>query len=553
MAGFDPSCNLPTDMQSILDSNYKAPGCAATRLCCTLGPASRSVEVLEQLLRAGMHIARLDFSWGSREFHQETLDNLRAAMRSTGELCAVMVDTTGPESRVRNPQNGVLEFVAGERVVVTPDESAVPSKSVLPVNRMEVRSAHVGSVIQVGMYLSSGDASRTARLRVESMEGECVTCVVENSVALDGQQLTVQFDCGSERDALTEDDIALLKDFHAANNIEFVGLSFCRSAADVNFCRHILAQIGLTETQVFAKIESIAGLTNHEDILDAADGLVFSRGNLGVQLAPEKTILAQHLLLGAANLRGKPVFVTRLCDSMVEVPRPTRAEATDVANLVLNGADGVILGQETFRGLYPVACATTVMRICDQAERHVNSHMHYLKLMAESGTYVGKRLDYRESLASTAVRAVEKLDAKLIVCFTGTGETARVLAKYKPSVPIIAVVLPALTTDGIKWCVKGHMKARQVLAYRGVIPLLAHTNSDVPRNRGSLLNFALDFARRAGLVHDQDLVVVQECPRGRHSGLVKSLRMSEADLHCAASLPPTSAAPNDELHLTGGP
>lgn len=171
--------------------------------------------------------------------------------------------------------------------------------------------------------------------------------------------------------------------------------------------------------QVFAKIESIAGLTNHEDILDAADGLVFSRGNLGVQLAPEKTILAQHLLLGAANLRGKPVFVTRLCDSMVEVPRPTRAEATDVANLVLNGADGVILGQETFRGLYPVACATTVMRICDQAERHVNSHMHYLKLMAESGTYVGKRLDYRESLASTAVRAVEKLDAKLIVCFTG--------------------------------------------------------------------------------------------------------------------------------------
>jgi len=304
---------------------------------------------------------------------------------------------------------------------------------------------------------------------------------------------------------------------------------------------------------VFAKIESIAGLTNHEDILDAADGLVFSRGNLGVQLAPEKTILAQHLLLGAANLRGKPVFVTRLCDSMVEVPRPTRAEATDVANLVLNGADGVILGQETFRGLYPVACATTVMRICDQAERHVNSHMHYLKLMAESGTYVGKRLDYRESLASTAVRAVEKLDAKLIVCFTGTGETARVLAKYKPSVPIIAVVLPALTTDGIKWCVKGHMKARQVLAYRGVIPLLAHTNSDVPRNRGSLLNFALDFARRAGLVHDQDLVVVQECPRGRHSGLVKSLRMSEADLHCAASLPPTSAAPNDELHLTGGP
>lgn len=171
--------------------------------------------------------------------------------------------------------------------------------------------------------------------------------------------------------------------------------------------------------QVFAKIESIAGLRNHQAILDAADGVVFSRGNLGVQLAPEKTILAQHLLLGSANLRGKPVFVTRLCDSMVEAPRPTRAEATDVANLVLNGADGVILGQETFRGHYPVECAETVMRICGQAERHVNSHHHYQKVMAQEGAYAGKRLDHRESLASTAVRAVEKLGAKLIVCFTG--------------------------------------------------------------------------------------------------------------------------------------
>lgn len=323
-----------------------------------------------------------------------------------------------------------------------------------------------------------------------------------------------------------------------------MGLSFCRSAADVAFCRDILANTaGLDETQVFAKIESIAGLRNLDEILDAADGVVFSRGNLGVQLAPEKTILAQHMVLGAANLRGKPVFTTRLCDSMVAAPRPTRAEATDVANLVLNGADGVILGQETFRGLYPVECATTVMSICGQAEMHVNSHHHYQKVMEQAGGYDGRRLDNRESLASTAVRAVEKLNAKLIVCFTGTGETARELAKYKPGVPIIAVVLPRLTcTDGIKWRVTGHMKARQVLAYRGVIPLLAQPNADpdAPRHRGSLLNFALDFARRAGLIHDHELVVIQECPRADHAGLVKSMYMSEADLHCTNTLPPTS-------------
>ncbi|GIL59097.1 hypothetical protein Vafri_14039 [Volvox africanus] len=324
----------------------------------------------------------------------------------------------------------------------------------------------------------------------------------------------------NEAPILADTDLAAIRQWGSANKIDYVSVSFTRNAADMAVVRQVLDSCGLHQTRMMAKIENLEGILNSDEIIEVSDSVLMSRGNLGICLDAEKMFLAQKKLLRACNLAGKPVMVTRVVDTMTDAPRPTRAEATDVANLVLDGADGILLGSETFRGKYPVQTVQTVLAICKQSELCFDNQSYYRSLMEYFGCYtLHPNLGKREALASSAVRAAAKINAALIIVFTVTGQTARLVAKYKPASPILTVVCPDIKSDGLKWTLMGEVQARQCLLYRGVLPIMADPDFALPG--GAILDYAISYAKQVGMVRSGDKVVVSQCPRTGYSDVME--------------------------------
>ncbi|GIL69969.1 hypothetical protein Vretimale_10037 [Volvox reticuliferus] len=513
----------PKSFLSILEEDKDLSVPASTKLGCTLGPQTRSVEVLEQLLQAGMTIARFDFSWGSMEYHQETLDNLRVAMRNTKRLCCTMLDTMGPEIIVLNRPEMPISLNAGQTLTLTCDKSVQASATVLPISYPTLTGTGLapGSQVFVGQYLFTGSETSSVYLTVQEVRGDEAVCTCNNSCVLEGLALTVHIaHMRNEAPILADTDLAAIRQWGAANKIDYVSVSFTRNAADMAVVRQVLDSCGLAQTRVMAKIENLEGILNSDEIIDASDSVLMSRGNLGICLDAEKMFLAQKKLLRACNLAGKPVMVTRVVDTMTDAPRPTRAEATDVANLVLDGADGILLGSETFRGKYPVQTVQTVLAICKQSELCFDNQSYYRSLMEYFGCYtLHPNLGKREALASSAVRAAAKINAALIIVFTVTGQTARLVAKYKPASPILTVVCPDIKSDGLKWTLMGEVQARQCLLYRGVLPIMADPDFALPG--GAILDYAISYAKQVGMVRSGDKVVVSQCPRTGYSDVME--------------------------------
>ena len=316
---------------------------------------------------------------------------------------------------------------------------------------------------------------------------------------------------------LTESDKDAITTWGKSNDIDFLSLSFCRSAADVRAARSTLDEAGLSRTGILAKIESKEGLLNLKDILPECYGVIISRGNLGLDVGAEKMFLTQKAVLQQCNMHGKPAIVTRVVDTMTEAPRPTRAEATDVANAILDGADCIMLGAETLRGKNVVTTVKTVLQICAEAEKCFDYTAFYKGIMetanhgesVETGLTV---LSEEDALASSAVRAADKVDARLIVCFTETGRTASNLAKFRPPMPILTVVVPKLISNNISWGFSGDSQARQSLIHRGTVPILADPTMGPRRGvmDDSILQFAVNKAHQMGLVRSGDPVVVSQ-------------------------------------------
>ncbi|KAL0316148.1 UNVERIFIED_CONTAM: Pyruvate kinase, cytosolic [Sesamum radiatum] len=284
-----------------------------TKIVGTLGPRSRSVEVISACLKAGMSVARFDFSWGDAAYHQETLENLKAVSKRNKKLCAVMLDTVGAELRVVNESEKAITLKADEKVVLTPDQGQEASSEILPINFAGLAKAvKKGDTIFVGQYLFTGSETTSVWLEVDEVKGDDVVCIIKNSATLAGALFTL----------------------HASQiRIDLPTLSDMDKQA-----RDYLSKLGnLSQTQIFAKIENVEGLTHFDDILQEADGIILSRGNLGIDLPPEKVFLFQKSAIYKCNMAGKPAVVTRVVDSMTDNLRPTRAEATDVANAVLDG------------------------------------------------------------------------------------------------------------------------------------------------------------------------------------------------------------------------
>ncbi|XP_039125648.1 pyruvate kinase 1, cytosolic-like [Dioscorea cayenensis subsp. rotundata] len=417
----------PIRMASILEPSKPSFFPAMTKIVGTLGPKSRSVEVISSCLKAGMSVARFDFSWGDIDYHQETLENLKLAVKSTKKLCAVMLDTVGPELQVLNKSERAISLEAEAFVTLTPDQEKEASSELLPINFSGLSKAvKTGDTIFIGQYLFTGSETTSVWLEVTELKGDDVVCVIKNTATLAGSLFTLHISqIRIDLPTLSDADKDVICKWGVKNNIDFLSLSYTRHAEDVRQAREFLSKLGdLHQTQIFAKIENIEGLTHFDEILQEADGIILSRGNLGIDLPPEKVFLFQKAAVYKCNMAGKPAVVTRVVDSMTDNLRPTRAEATDVANAVLDGSDAILLGAETLRGLYPVETISIVGKICAEAEKVFNQDLYFKKTVK----YVGEPMTHLESIASSAVRAAIKVKASVIIVFTSSGRAARLIA-----------------------------------------------------------------------------------------------------------------------------
>ncbi|KAG6477119.1 hypothetical protein ZIOFF_066371 [Zingiber officinale] len=557
----------PIRMVSILEPSKPSFFPAMTKIVGTLGPKSRSVEVISACLKAGMSVARFDFSWGDIGYHQETLENLKVAVKGTKKLCAVMLDTVGPELQVVNKSEKAILLEADASVILTPDQEKEASSELLPINFTGLSKAVTpGDTIFMGQYLFTGSETTSVWLEVSELKGDDVVCTIKNSATLAGSLFTLHVSqLHISLPTLTEADKKAISTWGVRNKIDFLSLSYTRHAEDVREAREFLSKLGdLSQTQIFAKIESVEGLTHFDEILQEADGIILSRGNLGIDLPPEKVFLFQKAAVYKCNMAGKPAVVTRVVDSMTDNLRPTRAEATDVANAILDGSDAILLGAETLRGLYPVETISTVGRICYevslqlnkngwlkfivktllspegnikrslpldlygynilQAEKVFNQDLYFKKTVK----YVGEPMTHLESIASSAVRAAIKVKASIIICFTSSGRAARLIAKYRPTMPVLSVVVPRLKTNQLRWSFSGAFEARQSLIVRGLFPMLAdprHPAESTGASNESVLKVALDHGKASGLIKSHDRVVI--CQKVGDASVVKIIELED--------------------------
>ncbi|KAH7547796.1 hypothetical protein ACOSP7_032970 [Xanthoceras sorbifolium] len=517
----------PLRMASILEPSKPSFFPAMTKIVGTLGSKSSSVEIISRCLNAGMSVARFDFSWGDAASHQETVENLKMAVKSTKKLCAVMLDTIGPELQVVNITERPIYLQADTSVVLTPDQNKEATSNLLPINFSGLSKAvKKGDTIFLGQYLFTGSETTSVWLEVTEVDGEDVVCLIKNSATLAGQMYTLHVSqIRIDLPTLTDKDKEVISTWGVRNSIDFLSLSYTRHAEDVRHARNYLSKLGdLNQTQIFAKIENIEGLIHFDEILQEADGIILSRGNLGVDLPPEKVFLFQKAAVYKCNMAGKPAVVTRVVDSMTDNLRPTRAEATDVANAVLDGSDGILLGAETLRGLYPVETISIVGKISAEAEKVFNQDMYFKKTVKT----VGEPMTHLESIASSAVRAAIKVKASVIICFTSSGRAARLIAKYRPTMPVLSVVIPRIKTDQLRWTLSGAFEARQSLIVRGLFPLFAdskHQANFTNATNESVLKVALDHGKAHGIIKPHDRVVI--CQKVGDSSVVKIIELED--------------------------
>jgi pyruvate kinase len=392
-----------------------------TKVVCTIGPASESPETLRKLILAGMNVARLNFSHGTHREHKEKIDRLRSLASELERPIAILQDLCGPKIRVGQIPSPGLELKPGQSLILTTEEIVADG------NRVHVSYQNLPSDVRVGDRLLLADG--LMEIVVRKIWGHDVTCDVVTGGVLTSNK-GINMPTGTlKAPSLTEKDKADLL-FGLDCDVDYVALSFVRSAADIQEIKAIIGDYG-KNTPVIAKIEKHEAVENIDEILTATDGIMVARGDLGVEIPLDQVPYIQKRLVRKANEAGKPVIIaTQMLRSMVASPRPTRAEAADVANGVLDGADAIMLSEETASGEYPVLAVEFMVRIADSAEAHY-PHQKYLAMLKASSV--------SKSVAHAACTLAEQLDAAAIVATTRSGATARHISHFRPSAPIVAL------------------------------------------------------------------------------------------------------------------
>ncbi|XP_061945916.1 pyruvate kinase, cytosolic isozyme-like [Populus nigra] len=472
-----------------------------TKIVCTLGPQSRSVEMTERLLRAGMNVARFNFSHGTHAYHQETLDNLGTAMNNTGILCAVMLDTKGPEIRTGFLKDGKpVQLKQGQEILISTDYSLKGDENMICMSYKKLAED-----VQPGSVILCSDGTISLTVLACDQEGGLIRCRCENSAVL-GEKKNVNLPgVVVDLPTLTEKDKEDILKWGVPNKIDIIALSFVRKGSDLTEVRKLLGDDG-KNILLMSKVENQEGVANFDDILANSDAFMVARGDLGMEIPIEKIFLAQKVMIHKANIQGKPVVTaTQMLESMIKSPRPTRAEATDVANAVLDGTDCVMLSGETAAGAYPELAVQTMSRICMEAENFID-YGHLFKAIMVTAPMPMTPL---ESMASSAVRTANTIKAAFILVLTKGGTTAKLVSKYRPSMPILSMIVPEIRTDFFEWSCSDEAPARHSLIYRGLIPVLSSVSGKVYHSESTeeTIEQAFHYAKIKGLCKPGDSVV----------------------------------------------
>lgn len=448
-----------------------------TKIVCTIGPASESKEKLTQLIDAGMNVARLNFSHGDFEEHGARIKNIREVSKTAGKDTAILLDTKGPEIRTQTIEGGQVELERGQTLRVSMTE-VVGNKDIISITYPGlVNDVKVGSKLLL-------DDGLFELLVTEVKENELVTEVLNSGLLKNKKGVNVP-NVSVNLPGITDKDAADIV-FGIEQDVDFIAASFVRRAADVLEIRELLEKHNAEHIHIIPKIENQEGVDNIEEILEVSDGLMVARGDLGVEIPPEEVPLVQKDLIKRCNRLGKPVITaTQMLDSMQRNPRPTRAEASDVANAILDGTDAIMLSGETAAGTYPVESVQTMQNIALRAESALK-HETILKRISEESEHT-----ITEAISQSVAHTAMNLRASAILTATQSGHTARMIAKYRPESIIIAVTSSARVsrTLSLVWGVHAQI-------------------GTIVKSTDEMLQLSIDEALKTDYVQNGDLVVI---------------------------------------------
>lgn len=399
-----------------------------TKIVCTIGPASETPEKLEQLIEAGMNVARLNFSHGDFEEHGNRIKNIREASKKLGKTVAILLDTKGPEIRTGTMADGQVDIVKGQYINISMDETILGDTDRFAVTYPQlIEDVHVGSKILLDDGLIELEVvdilNDTKELKTKALNSG----LLKNKKGVNVPNVSVNLPGMTDKDAK---DIL----FGIEQGVDFVAASFIRRAADVLTIREHLDNNGGKDIHIIPKIENQEGVDNLDAILQVADGLMVARGDLGVEIPPEDVPVVQKEMIQKCNTAGKPVITaTQMLDSMQRNPRPTRAEASDVANAIFDGTDAIMLSGETAAGDYPVESVATMSRIAVKAE----SVLDYKTILEKRSK--SSELTMTDAISQSVNHTAMNLDVDAILTPTVSGNTARMISKYRPKAPIVAI------------------------------------------------------------------------------------------------------------------
>ena len=461
-----------------------------TKIICTLGPATDKGDVLKQLIKEGMNVARFNFSHGSYEEQKGRLEQLRKLRTELKRPVAALLDTKGPEIRLRDFADGKVELKSGQTFTLTTEEILGDANRVSVTYKNLPNDVKVGGHILIddgliGMEVISIEPVAGAKADAEGHQPMNIVCRVLNSGIISNKKGVNVPNVDLSMPYISEKDYNDIL-FGIENDYDFIAASFVRNADDVLAIRKILKEKGGKDIKIIAKIENMQGVKNIDEIIRVSDGIMVARGDMGVEIPLEDVPVMQKMIIKKVLDAGKVVITaTQMLDSMMKHPRPTRAESTDVANAIYDGTSAIMLSGETAAGMYPVEALKTMVRIAMRTEQDIN----YWQRLRTRHTLSNP--DMTNAISHATCTMAEDLNAAAIITVTKSGRTARMVSKYRPATPIICGCLTekVYRQTGLSW---------------GVLPLLLEKKD----NAQDLFDYAVDATEKAGFISKGDVVVL---------------------------------------------
>ncbi len=448
-----------------------------TKIVCTLGPATDNEEVLRQMMLEGMNVARCNFSHATYDEHKKRMDMIKKLRKEVGQPVAILLDTKGPEVRVKNFKDGRVTLEEGQLFTLTADEvEGTKDKVSVTYNRLY-------EDLEAGMRVLIDDG--LIEMTVEQVNRTDIVCrvinggIVSNHKGVNVPDVDLSMPYISDKD---REDIL----FGISQDVDFIAASFVQKKEDILQLRRLLEKNGGSDIKIIAKIENAQGVTNIDDIIEVSDGIMVARGDMGVEIPYEEVPVIQKKIIKKVYRTGKQVITaTQMLESMIKNPRPTRAETTDVANAVYDGTSAIMLSGETAAGAYPVEAVKTMVRIAERTEQDVDYRKRFYQSARETDT------DITNAICHASCTTALDLNAKAIVTVTKSGTSARMLSKYRPESDIISCA----TTEKV---------CRQLSLTWGVTPIVIKEEKEVFH----LFDKAIQAAVKMKLLGAGDLTVI---------------------------------------------